>query len=429
MAFADFTAYQENCNRCSQCKFVPMPESHEFSSICPSIDYGNFHAYSGSGKVITGYAVTRGAAPVTTDVIDSVFACTMCGGCDIACKTNLGDEVEPLESIYELRAYMAQRGHVPPALIAMMEKLRREGSHLGSRVERSRRADGLGIRDAAQEKVEVLLHVDGENAFDRAQWPQLRALVRLLQAASVDFGIAYDAESDSGALAFELGFSDDARALATHQQTLLRQSGASILLAASAGAYAAFRNFYSRLGVPLGDVRIVHSTEFIAELIASGRMQLAADGPLRATYHDPCKLGRLSEPHQPWSGRRVTVLNTLQVPDSPRPQRFGVAGQYEAPRRLLRAVKGLELVEMERNHEFGFCCGAGAGVPDVYPEMAEMAGLSRLREARKTGATHLVTACARCQRHLTATAARNGIDIEVRGVFELLADSADRVSS
>lgn len=426
MAFADFTAYQENCNRCSQCKFVPMPESQEFSSICPSIDYGNFHAYSGSGKIITGYAVLHGAAPVTPGAIESVYACTMCGGCDIACKTNLGDEVEPLESIYELRAYMAEHGHVPEALVRMIGKLRLEGSHLGPRAERSRWAEGLGIKDAAREKVDVLLHVDGENAFDPAQWPQLRALVKLLQSAGVDFGIAYDAESDSGALAFDLGFREDARALARHQQSLLHQSGASVLLAAGAGAYTAFRNFYSRLGVPLDGVRIAHATEYAAELIADGKVKLAAAGALRATYHDPCKLGRLSEPHVPWSGGRITVLNTLQVPDSPRPPRFGVNGQYEAPRQLLGAVQGLELVEMERNREFAFCCGAAAGVPEAYPDMAEMAGLSRLREARKTGATHLVTACAGCQRHLAATAAANDIDITVCGVFDLLADSIDR---
>lgn len=423
MALEDRRAHQEACNRCSQCKFVPMPESMEFASICPSIDYGNFHAYSAGGKITTSYMLMEDRAPVSPKVVESVYACTMCGGCDVACKTNMGDEVEPLGTLYELRAHMAREGHVPEVLGKMIEKLRREGSHLGSRGERSLWADGLGLKDAVREKVDILLHVDGENAFDRAQWPQLKALIKLLQAAGLDFGIAYDAENDSGALAYDLGFQDDARALAVHQKRLLQQCGASVLLTASASAYAAFRGLYPRMGASLDGVRIAHSTELVAELVGSGRLKLGATKPVKATYHDPCRLGRLSEPFQPWSGELRKVLNTLVIPEPARPQRFGANGQYEAPRQLLRALDGLELVEMQRNREFAFCCGAGSGVAQVYPEMGDMAAVNRLREAQETGASCVVTACAGCQGHLAKTASAHGIDLQVRGVFDLLADA------
>lgn len=426
MALEDRRGYQEACTRCSQCKFVPMPDSKEFSSICPSIEYGHFHAYSGSGKVITSYALREGKAKVTPKLVDSVYACTACGGCDIACKTNMGEEVEPLDTIYELRAHLATQGHVPAAQAQLVERLRQEGSHLGPRSERSRWAEGLGIKDATREPVAVLLHVGGDNAFDAAQWPQLQALVQLLQAARVDFGMAYDAERDAGGLAFDLGFQDVALALAQHQQALLKQSGARVLLAAGADAYAAFRAFYPRLGVSFDGVRVLHSTEFVDELLHSGRLRLAATAALKATYHDPCHLGRISEPYKPWKGEQITVLNTMVVPDSPRQVRFGNGGLYEAPRQLLRRIEGLELVEMERNRQFSYCCGAAAGVPQAYPEMAQMAGVNRLREARKTGASCVVTACAGCQRHLAATAAAHAIDIDVRGVFELLATSLAR---
>lgn len=423
MTLEDRRGYQEACTRCSQCKFVPMPDSKEFSSICPSIDYGHFHAYSGSGKIITSYALREGRVEVTPKLIDSVYACTACGGCDISCKTNMGDEVEPLDTIYELRAHLAKHGHVPANCAQMIARLERDGSHLGGRTERSHWAGGLGIKDATREPVAVLLHVGGENAFDRAQWPQLQALVRLLQAAGVDFGIAYDAESDAGGLAYDLGFQDVTLKLAKQQQRLLQQSGAQVLLVAGADAYTAFRSFYPRLGVSFDGVRVLHATEFVEELLKSGRLQLSAAAQTKVTYHDPCRLGRLSEPYKPWKGQRITVLNTMVVPDSRRQVRFGNDGQYEAPRQLLRRIEGLELVEMERNRQFAYCCGASAGVPEAYPEMAQMAAVNRLREARKTGASCVVTACAGCQRHLGTVAAEHSIDIEVRGVFELLANS------
>lgn len=426
MALEDRTKYQERCSRCSQCKFVPAPASHAFSSACPSIDYGNFHAYSGGGKVVTGYALARGVAAATPEAIDSVFACTMCGACDTACKTNMGDDVEPLDTLYELRAHMAADGNIPAALSGLIERVRREGSHWGPRDRRGQWAAGLDIKDARRETAAVLLHVGPENAHDAEQWPQLRALVDILHRAGVDFAIAYDAESDSGSLAFDLGYPDLARELGLRQRDLVRQSGARTLLTASADAYAAFRNVYPRLGIDLDGIRISHATEFVAELCREGRASLADRNPIRITYHDPCKLGRLSETFEHWNGTRLTVQNTLHVYDTPRPQRFGTGGQYEAPRQLLRDVGGIELVEMERNREFSFCCGAGAGVPEAYPGMADMAAISRLNEARATGATHLVTACGGCRKHLSAVAARHAIAIEVCGIFDLVTGVGER---
>jgi dimethylglycine catabolism B len=424
MSLQDRRQYQESCVRCSQCKFVPAPASREFASLCPSIDHGEFHAYSGGGKVITSYALMEGKAAVTERLVDSVFSCTMCGACDTACKTNEGDNVEPLDTLYELRAHLAREGHVPAPMQALVERLRAEGSHHGSRAERSRWAAGLGLKDATREPVAVLLHVGGSNAFDRSQWGQLRALVRLLEAARVDFGIAFDAERDAGSLAYDLGFQEDARALALHQQQLLKASGAGVLLVAGAEDYAAFRNLYPRLGVALQGVRVVHSTEFLEELLITGQLKLQASREGRVTYHDPCRLGRLSELYTPWQGQWITVLNTVAVPDSPRPVLYGNGGQYDAPRRLLQRVQGLELVEMERNREFAYCCGAGAAAALTYPAMANRAALKRLEEARATGADCVVTACAGCQRHLAAAAAAHGIALHVQGVLEVLAQAA-----
>lgn len=424
MPLQDRRQYQESCIRCSQCKFVPAPKSRNFASICPSIDHGEFHAYSGGGKVITSYALMEGKAAVTERLMDSVFACTMCGACDTACKTNEGDNVEPLDTLYELRAYLARNGHVPAPMRELMERLRREGSHHGPRSGRSHWAKGLALQDVTQKRAEVLLHVGGSNAFDARQWPQLQALVRLLRAAGVDFGIAFDSERDAGGFAYDLGFQDDAMALALHQQQLMDVSGASVLLSACAEDYAAFRNLYPRLGVALQGVRVAHSTDFLEELLASGQLKLQARQECKATYHDSCRLGRLSEPYTPWQGQWITVLNTMAVPDSPRPVLYGNGGNYEAPRRLLRRVEGLQLVEMERNREFAYCCGAAAGAAQTSPAMANRAALTRLEEAQATGASCVVTACAGCQRHLGDVAAAHGIELQVQGLLEVLAHAA-----
>lgn len=423
MSLADRRQFQEACTRCSQCKFVSTPSHADFASACPSIDYGHFNAYSGGGKVITSYALATGKAPVTPELIDTVYACTMCGACDTLCKTNQGDTVEPMDTLYALRAHLAKKGHAPRPQVDATQRLRKEGSHLGARAERSRWADGLQLKNATREPVEVLLHAGGSNAFDRTQWPQLHAIVKLLTRAGIHFGIAYDDETDAGGLAYDVGFQDITRELGVKYQQRLAASRASVLVSACASDYAAFRNLYPRLGITFKKVRVAHITEYLAELLACGRLPQPSTGtPTQTvTYHDPCRLGRLSEQYEPWEGKFITVHNTMLVPDSPKPVRFGTKGNYDAPRQLLTSAGGVKLVEMPRNREFAYCCGAGAATGEAYPELAQMAAVNRLREAQSTGAYCIVTACAGCQQHLASAAKANGIGIEVRGVIETIA--------
>ena len=147
MSLADRKNYMEQCTRCSQCKFVPMPKSKDFSSICPSIDYGQFHAYCGGGKVVTAYGYLHEKIEASPGMIDSVFACTMCGACDTACKTHFGDNVEPFDTLLELRAQMAEDGKVPPALANIIENLTSEGTPTGKRADRSKWTEGLEITE------------------------------------------------------------------------------------------------------------------------------------------------------------------------------------------------------------------------------------------------------------------------------------------
>jgi len=422
MSLEERRVYQEACIRCSQCKFVPAPKSKAFSSICPSIDYGQFHAYSGGGKVITSYALVKNNLEATPRLIDSVFACTMCGACDTACKTNEGDNVEPMDTMYALRAHLAKAGNVPPVLRELVERMLAQGSHLGPRHSRNDWAVGLSLTNASQGPVDVLLHIGGEVAFDKAQWPSLRTTIKIMQKTGIDFGMAMDDENDGGGTAYDIGYQDVALEMAQALAEVVRKSHAELVVTTSAQAYSAFRNIYPRLGVELGAVEVLHVSDYLERLLQQGVFALTGKSQKIITYHDPCKLGRMSETYVQWQGKWINVLNTLSVPDSTRPVRFGNGGNYESARQTLSRVPGLTLVEMERNRAHSYCCGASAGTPQAYPEMAEMAAINRLKEAQATGASCLVTSCAGCELHLRAIAQRNNFQIEVKGVLEVVAD-------
>jgi heterodisulfide reductase subunit D len=113
--------------------------------------------------------------------------------------------------------------------------------------------------------------------------------------------------------------------------------------------------------------------------------------PLKVTYHDPCHLGR----------------------------HLGENGVYDAPRSVLKAVPGIELVEMERNRENAWCCGAGAGVSQANPELALWTAGERLKEAGATGASALVTACPWCIRNFKDAAKEYGEQIDIYDISEV----------
>ena len=155
----DFLA---RCARCSQCKFVPTIKSQRHASACPSMDYGQFHAFSGGGQLIMGYGLLSGDVDCGEELERAVSSCTMCGNCDISCKVNFAETVEPLDSLYALRAKLVADGQSPAAHARMMENIRATGNPEGHpRVERGNWAQGLTLT-ARNGAPEVMLHIGSQ---------------------------------------------------------------------------------------------------------------------------------------------------------------------------------------------------------------------------------------------------------------------------
>jgi len=152
-------------------------------------------------------------------------------------------------------------------------------------------------------------------------------------------------------------------------------------------------------------------------------LELTNRVPMTVTYHDPCHLGRLAEPYQPWAGVEKRVAGPLIVTEPEKPVRFGTKGIYREPRSVLKSIPGLNLVEMERTKEYAWCCGAGGGVIDAYPDFARWAAAERIAEARATGAEALVTACPWCERNLKDANREVGEKIEIFDIVEVVSQA------
>lgn len=398
------------CTRCSQCKFTAVPQSQRHASACPSMDYGDLHAYSGGGQGIMGYAILDGKAGFSDEAVHAISSCTMCGHCDASCKINFGETIEPLDTLYALRGAMVKGGHSPAPHRTMMEHLRRDGNAAGRpRGERLRWTEGLSAVFASG-RAEVVVHVGSTLAYDSTRWQALRGVLVGLAKAGISLAHLGAQEGPSGSTAFDLGHADEARAFAQAMVDAVQRSGARTLVTFSAPALAAFRAVYPRFGLDFGKVQVLHISEYVQQLVQRGTVRLHRPRSVReaaVAYHDPCKLGRLSEPYRPRDLALDRHMHGIMCSRDPAAVRFGNDGCYDAPRALLEAM-GLDVVELERHHASSYCCGGCGGVKETVPEAAALAANNRLAELADLPVGTLVSGCTGCTQHLGRHAAGPG---------------------
>jgi len=414
----------QRCTRCSYCKYIPWRfiKNFDFMEGCPSAARYNWHAYSAGGKFNIGYSLLKEKIEINETFLDVVYKCLMDGSCDISCK--VGQDIEPLQHMQELRIKCVDEGYLLPQHQPFIRNLRKEDNMmLKPRSERGDWAKDLPVKRATEEKVEVLYHAGCRYSYDQELWPVARAGLTLLQQAGVDVGIMGEDEACCGGRAYELGYVGEMTKFAEHQAETFRTAGIRTLVTPCADCYATYRVLYDKIGKKL-NVEVYHITQYLEKLILEGKLQPKKSLPLKVTYHDPCHLGRLGEPWIHWNGKEVKVPGVLMwLHDPPKKYRRGTFGVYDAPRNVIKSIPGLNFVEMYRIREYAWCCGAGGGVIDAYPDFAEWTALERLREALSVGAEAIVSACPWCKRVFKDAAKKNGNQIEVLDIIELVQQS------
>jgi Fe-S oxidoreductase len=293
--------------------------------------------------------------------------------------------------IRAVRAFLVKEGRVPDGLLAPLASLSRDGNPWdGKREERMAWAKNLDL-PAFTPDHDYCFFTCCTLAYDPRNAKVGRALTGLLEAGGLSFGMLGTEESCCGDQARKVGAEDVFEKLAQANIELFQERGVQRALVASPHCLNAFRKDYPELE---GFVASEHYAEVFDRLIADGRLKPAKAVDRTVTYHDPCYLGRHN-------------------------------GIYEAPRRVLRSIPGLKLVEMPHSGEDSLCCGGGGGGAwNEYPPEQRFAVL-RVREALGTGAQVIATACPYCVRMLEDAVKSLGVEeqIVIQDVAELLAQS------
>jgi Fe-S oxidoreductase len=248
-----------------------------------------------------------------------------------------------------------------------------------------------------------------------------QSTAKILKAAGTDFMLMPD-EWCCGNTLFSVGMIDEARDLATRNIEEMRKTGAKTLLTSCAEGYRMWKVDYPKLlNISTEDLgfKVIHLVEYVDEMIKDGTLKMKKPFDTRMTYHDSCSLSRLSEPWTPWEGKR----GWMGCVEPRLKRRRGANGVYAQPRDILKAIPGVNLIEMPRTRENAFCCGAGRGTKEAFPEFARFSANHRLEEVKEIGAETLVSACPWCKNNFTQAVKENGDDVQVLDISEVICAS------
>ena len=322
---------------------------------------------------------------------ETLWSCRTCMACVEICPV----AVEHVPIIVQMRRKLVEEGAMDPLLAKTLQTIHKTGNSFGeSKRKRAAWTKALpfAVKDARQEPVELLWFVGDYASFDPRNQKVTQAFATLLNEAGVDFGILHEGESNAGNDVRRVGEEGLYEVLANANITAMAGATFKTIVTTDPHSYNTIRNEYPDFG---GRYEIQHYTTLLRELLEGGRLKPVRPLGYRATFHDPCHLGRFNK-------------------------------GYDAPRDILRLV-GCELVEMGRSRDNSFCCGAGGGriwIPD--PVGKEKPAHNRMREAAAIAGLQVYVVS--CPKDLTMfedalTATGNEGKFVVRELIELVREA------
>ncbi len=419
MALEDYREDCTDCSRCSYCKWIPLDhiKSARFARACPSIEYCGFQAYSLGGRLSVGLSLLEGRIGYNDELKNIVWECQMDGACDVSdkiCRYN----IRGLEAMREMRFKLVEDGQTMYLHKPYIDSLHKEKNMMiEPRAKRGKWADGLDVKNLTKEKAAVVFHAGCRYSYDKGLQKKARTAVTILRDAGADIGIMGENESCCGGRAYQWGYRKELNAFARNNAKAWTAAGVKTVVTPCAECYYTFKRLYPEIGFTF---EVIHVSEYVERLIKKGKIKLSKNVPLTVTYHDPCHLGSLGEPYVPWQGTKEKIYGQIPVWKPSRPRYTGAWGVYDAPRNVLKSIRGLTLVEMERIREYAWCCGAGGGVLEAYPDFVTWTAAERLTEARTTGAEAIVTACPWCERNFADTVRSQDEKMQVYDIIDLV---------
>ncbi len=350
---------------------------------CPTFSVTHRESRNARGRNALAFNFLNGTIEPSSELAEAFYSCTTCQACTYFCPAR----VKVDEIVEEVRKKLYKDGLTPEPVLGIRDNIMKMGN-----VYASAKADRIDIypselkqkiKDGTmKETAETLLFMGCVPSY--LDMKMIPSLIKPLDEAGVDYTTLGTEEGCCGFPLFLMG-TDEFEPHAEKVIERIRATGAKELVTPCAGCYKTFKKIYPEVG-DLG-LEVYHSVHYLEKLINEGKLKFQGELGKKVTYHDPCDLGR-----------------AFQI--------------FEEPRNILKAIPGLEFVEMARNRLQARCCGGGGGVLANNPDMAVDMAAERVRDALAVGAEIIVSGCAACKDNLRKGA--KAIPKEERGKIKIM---------
>jgi Fe-S oxidoreductase len=365
------------CMRCGLCSYT-----------CPVFRVKRTQSFSPRGRVALLRAASQGETSPGANWADKFYRCTLCGACTQVCPSGVNVD----ELLLSAREELAKREALPSSLARLSQTI--GDSHNISGEDNALRliwTENLPQppTGGAKDRAEVVYFVGCVGSLFPRSYSIPQAFVQTLEAAGVEYALLGGEEWCCGFPLLINGLLSEAEDTIQHNVAQVRASGARQVVVTCPSCYHLWKHLYPEVaGGEMEGLEVLHATEALAQLIDEGRLRLRRMEQ-RVTYHDPCDLGRRAE-------------------------------VYEAPRRILRGLPGVTLVEMRDHRENALCCGGGGNVETYDPGLTAAAAARRLAQAQETEASVIVSACQQCERTLANAARQQRVRLRVKDIVEMV---------
>jgi Fe-S oxidoreductase len=320
---------------------------------------------------------------------EDIWRCTTCGRCPQRCprgvkQIDVGVSLRRVASTYEVFPASVRSARTARASLIS------EGNPLqGERAKRADWAKGLSVK-TFEEGMEVLYFVGCYLSYDPRMKKVAKATVDILKKAGVDFGILGEKENCCGESIRKTGSEEVFKSLAKENIKTFIENGVKKIIVSSPHCYHTLKNEYPDFMV---NFEVVHMSQYLLELIRTGRLTVSKAYEKKVTYHDPCYLGRHND-------------------------------VYDQPRDILQKISGLTLVEMADSRKNSLCCGGGGGRIWMDTPQDERFSDLRLKQAADVGAQVLATACPYCITNFEESRLNLEYDdiLEIKDITEIIND-------
>jgi Fe-S oxidoreductase len=396
------------CTECGRCE-VNCPAWTTNKPLNPKMIILDIrdHVYADQARIIAGgksvataqlaisgevtAAEAEGALPALIAAVntDAIWACTTCRSCSEQCPVM----IEHVDKILDIRRHLVMtRNEYPKEVGATLKNLESKSNPWGmASGKRFDWAKDRGIPTLADtENPEYLFYVGCAGSFDDRAKEITLATAKILKAAGIRFAVMGKKEKCNGDVARRMGNEYLFQTMATENIETWKEAGVTKIVSNCPHCYNTIKNEYPQLG---GKFEIVHHSQLIPQLVADGRIQLTQGDAQRIVFHDSCYMGRHND-------------------------------VYDEPRTALRAIPGVELVEIERSEKMGMCCGAGGARMFMEEKIGERINNVRVDQLLEAKPEIIASSCPFCMTMLSdgLGAADKKDTVKTKDIAELIAD-------